>query len=108
MPRNCYLYPLAQTGARRDPEWSFDKFRRPAQSSTNSRSPARFMSMIGALLISCTIVTMAASAEEEFVQEFVGKLATAVTEDVAKTIGLEETQQQQLLELLRNRDNDVT
>ena len=62
------------------------------------------MSMIGALLISCTIVTMAASAEPEFV----GMLAIAVEEDVAKRIGLDEPQRQRLQELIENRENAVT
>ena len=108
MPRSCNLSSLAQIGPSRNHVGSLDELCHLAERSIDSRPVVRLMSMIGALLISCSIVTAAAAAEEEFVQEFVGKLAIAVKEDVAKTIGLEESQRQQILELIRNRENAVT
>ena len=65
---------------------------------------ARILAVIASLLVCCALIRTSPSAE----QEFVGMLAIAVEEDVAKTIGLDESQRQQLQELIRDREDAVT
>ena len=63
----------------------------------------RFLPMIAAWAVSCTLVSTATAAETEFV----GVLAIAVEDDVAKIVGLDDSQRQQILELVKNRENAV-
>ncbi len=59
--------------------------------------------MIAALLVCCTLVSTAAAAD----REFIGVLAIAVEDDVAKMVGLDDSQRQQILELVKNREDAV-